>query len=80
MAQLTREIAPPANVKITNNFFQSPEYIQAVSSISDALLPFPEARRAVAQAMRALGHSHVPALEGPRAVEEPVLIEVLPAA
>jgi hypothetical protein len=74
MAQLTREIAPAANVKITNNvtLFQSPEYIQAVTSISDALLPFPEARRAVAQAMRALGHSAVPS-------EAPLLIEAKPA-
>jgi hypothetical protein len=57
---------------VRRGLFQSPEYIQAVGSISDALLPYPEARRAVAQAMRALGSSNVPAALPP-------LIEAKPA-
>jgi hypothetical protein len=73
MAELTREISPPASLKVTNNFnfLQSPEYVEAVKSISEALLPFPEARRAVAAAMRGLGSTNVPG---------PPLIEAQPAA
>jgi hypothetical protein len=71
IAECTREITPPPSVKVTNNFnlFQSPEYLQAVTSIADALRPYPEARRAVALAMKSLGAS-----------EGAPLIEAQPAA
>jgi hypothetical protein len=56
LAKLTKELVPTPSV-VTNNvvLFQSPEYLEAVTGIADALRPFPEARQAVAMALRRLG-------------------------
>jgi hypothetical protein len=71
MAKLTKELAPVPSVVTTDNLvlFQSPEYIEAVTGIADALRPFPEARRAVTAALRRLG-----------AASERPLLEVQPAS
>jgi hypothetical protein len=70
MGRLTKELVPPSPVQVTNNIalLQSPEYIQAIAGIADALRPYPAARKAVAAALRALG-----------AAEEGPLIEASPA-
>jgi len=54
IGRLTREIAP-SQTFIQNNtlqIFEHPEYIQAITALTKALRPFPEARLAVAEALR----------------------------
>ena len=57
MAKLGKELAPSqTNVVVQNNIgpFERPEYVDAIATIVAALRPFPEARRAVAEALRSL--------------------------
>jgi hypothetical protein len=70
IGKLTQEIAPPQTFVQNNTviFEDTPEYIGAITALTAALRPFPEARQAVAAALRALG--------GQRAAP---LIEVKPA-
>ena len=64
IGKLTREIAPPQQL-IQNNtvqIFEHPEYIQAITVLTAALRPFPEARQAASEALRALTAKQVEAL------------------
>jgi hypothetical protein len=57
LAKLGKELAPAqTTVQINNNIgpFERPEYVDAIATIVAALRPFPEARRAVAEALRSL--------------------------
>ena len=71
MAKLNHEIAPPGPTSVvTNNntivsIHQSPEYLQTISTLAIALRPFPEARQAVAAALKGIGglpHQQRPAI------------------
>jgi hypothetical protein len=56
IGKLTQEIAP-AQTFVQNNtvqIFEHPEYIQAITVLTKALRPFPEARLAAAEALRSL--------------------------
>jgi len=56
IGKLTREIAPQQTL-IQNNvvqFFDSPEYLEAITAVTTALRSHPEARQAVVQALRGL--------------------------
>ncbi len=58
MAKLSHELAlPTSTTNIVNNvaIFEHPEYLRALNCMRDALKPYPEARKAVAAALRALG-------------------------
>ena len=61
MAKLNHEIAPPGPTSVvTNNntivsIHQSPEYLQTISTLAIALRAFPEARQAVAAALKGIG-------------------------
>jgi len=64
IGKLTREIAPPQQL-IQNNtvqIFEHPEYIQAITVLTAALRPFPEARQAASEALRALTAKQIEAL------------------
>jgi hypothetical protein len=64
IGRLTQEIAPPQTF-IQNNtlqIFEHPEYINAITVLTAALRPFPEARKAAAEALRSLNGS-VPLIE-----------------
>jgi hypothetical protein len=57
IGQLTQEILPTPVIHQNNvqiNLFEHPEYVQAFTRLSEALQPFPAARKAVAQALREL--------------------------
>jgi hypothetical protein len=72
IGKLTREIVP-AQQFIQNNMvqiFEQPEYLHAITVLTAALRPFPAARRAAAEALRALDARQSAAL----------LIEAKPAA
>jgi hypothetical protein len=56
IGKLTQEIAPPQQF-IQNNMvqiFEHPEYLHAITALTSALRPFPEARKAAAEALRGL--------------------------
>jgi hypothetical protein len=57
IGQLTQEILPTPVIHQNNlqiNLFEHPEYVQAFTRLSEALQPFPDARKAVAHALRGL--------------------------
>jgi hypothetical protein len=57
IGQLTQEILPTPVVHQNNvqiNVLEHPEYIEAITRLSEALQPFPDARKAVAQALKGL--------------------------
>jgi hypothetical protein len=57
IGQLTQEILPTPVIHQNNlqiNLFEHPEYVQAFTRLSEALMPFPAARKAVAQALKGL--------------------------
>ena len=63
-AKLTRELMPPSNtttniVNSTVAIFEHPEYLKAIDIMREALMPYPEARKAVAQALRVLAPTPV---------------------
>ena len=63
IGKLTREIAP-ATTFVQNNMVQileHPEYLNAIAVLTAALRPFPEARRAAAEALRALDAKQIEA-------------------
>jgi hypothetical protein len=65
IGKLTHEIAPPQTF-VQNNMvqiFEHPEYLHAITALTAALRPFPEARRAAADALRGLDASAVPLIE-----------------
>jgi hypothetical protein len=65
-ARLTRELLPaqPATVIINNiTLYQLPEFVHAISAICLALKPYPEARQAVAAALRRLDCEVSPIIE-----------------
>jgi hypothetical protein len=58
MAKLTKELAPAQtnialHAQVAIGPFERPEYVDAIATIVGALRPFPEARQAVAEALRA---------------------------
>jgi hypothetical protein len=63
-----------AGTTITNNIaiMQSPEYARLQSTIISALSPFPDARRAVIEALRA----QEPIVSSPLPVRQPAMLEV----
>jgi hypothetical protein len=59
IGRLTQEIAPPQTLVQNNTIqvFEHPEYITAITALTAALRPFPEARKAAAEALRSInGH------------------------
>jgi hypothetical protein len=65
IGKLTQEIAPPQQF-IQNNtvqFFEHPDFLHAITALTAALRPFPEARRAAAEALRGLDASATPLIE-----------------
>jgi len=56
IGRLTQEIAPPQTFVQNNTvqIFDHPEYIRAITVLTAALRPFPEARKAAAEALRGL--------------------------
>ena len=56
IGRLTQEIAPPQTFVQNNTviFEHTPEYINAITALTAALRPFPEAREVVAAALRSL--------------------------
>jgi hypothetical protein len=57
IGQLTQEILPTPVVHQNNvqiNVLEHPEYIEAITRLSEALQPFPAARKAVAQALKGI--------------------------
>jgi hypothetical protein len=57
IGQLTQEILPTPVIHQNNvqiNVLEHPEYIEAITRLSEALQPFPDARKAVAQALKGL--------------------------
>jgi hypothetical protein len=56
IGRLTREIASPQTFVQNNTvqIFEHPEYLSAITVLTAALRPFPEARKAAAEALRAL--------------------------
>jgi hypothetical protein len=72
IGKLTREIAPQQTL-IQNNtliFEEHPEYLATINKLTAALRPFPEARQAVAAALRSLANGK----------SKPLMIEAEPAA
>jgi hypothetical protein len=70
MGQLTREIAPAQTMVVNNaiQIFEHPEYIGAITALSVALRPYPEARQAAAAALRSLSaKSAAPLIAAPPA-------------
>jgi hypothetical protein len=59
IAKLTHEVAPPPSTLIQNNMqislAEHPDLVGAITTLAEALRPFPEARRAAATALRTLG-------------------------
>jgi hypothetical protein len=72
IAKVTHEVAPPQTF-VQNNMSISlgehPEYVRSITALVEALRPFPEARKAAASALRALGDAR------PTGNPEPALIE-----
>jgi hypothetical protein len=65
IGKLTQEIAPPQTF-VQNNvvqLFESPEYLTAITTLTAALRPFPDARQAVAAALRSLNGKSPPLIE-----------------
>jgi hypothetical protein len=58
-AKITKELLPPGPSSVTN-IMLDPGYMRAVGRIAVALSPYPEARIAVATALRELGHGGAP--------------------
>lgn len=56
IGKLTQEVAPPQTFVQNNTvqIFEHPEYLNAITALTAALRPFPEARQAVAAALRSL--------------------------
>jgi hypothetical protein len=57
IGQLTQEILPTPVIHQNNtivNVLEVPEYVQAMTRLSEALVPFPDARKAVAKALQGL--------------------------
>ena len=55
IARITHEIAPPVTLIQNNvNLLDNPEYVGAITTLTRALAPYPEACRAAAAALRAL--------------------------
>jgi hypothetical protein len=57
IGQLTQEILPTPAVHQNNvqiNVLEVPEYVEAMTRLSEALVPYPDARRAVAKALQGL--------------------------
>jgi len=68
IGRLTQEIAPPQTFVQNNTvqIFEHPEYLNAIAALTAALRPFPEARKAAAEALRSLDakkNSIVPVIE-----------------
>jgi hypothetical protein len=60
-AKITKELLPPGPSNVTNNILVGdPTFMRSIGRIAAALSPYPEARAAVAQALRELGHSGAP--------------------
>ena len=59
IGKLTQEIAPPQTFVQNNTvqIFEHPEYLNAITVLTAALRPFPEARQAAAAALRSLNGS-----------------------
>jgi len=68
IGKLTQEIAPPQTFVQNNTvqIFEHPEYMEAITKLTTALRPYPEARQAVTSALRSMNGS-------------PPLIEAKPA-
>jgi hypothetical protein len=64
-ARLTHELLPPGPTSVTNNILlNDPGYLAAIGQIAVSLAPFPEARVAVAKALRSFDHSGPLMIEG----------------
>jgi hypothetical protein len=56
IGRLTQEIAPPQQFVQNNTVqvFDNPEYVAAITALTSALKPYPEARQAAAEALRSM--------------------------
>lgn len=64
-ARLTHELLPPGPTSVTNNILlNDPGYLAAIGQIAVSLAPFPEARVAVAKALRSFDNSGPLMIEG----------------
>jgi hypothetical protein len=65
IGRLTQEIAPPQQFVQNNTvqIFDNPEYLAAITALTTALKPFPEARAAAAEALRQIDSKSKPQLK-----------------